>query len=95
MIRVFSAAPLMLIAATIVAPAETSTSKGFFDVISADDLKNFCIFRGDAYSIGAFMCDNTKQANICAGPEETPPSGMKPTGRAFWRSVDAEQVCSP
>ena len=93
MVRVLAAAPLMLIAATIAAPAETSSGKGFFDVINPDDLKDFCIFRGEAYSIGSFMCDNSKQANICAGPEEAPSSGMKPTGRAFWRSVEAEQVC--
>ena len=28
--------------------------KSFYDIVKPDDLKNFCIFRNEAYSIGAF-----------------------------------------
>ena len=95
MIRVVSTASLILIATTVV-PAggqESDTGRGFFDVIKPDELKYYCIYKGEAYSIGAFMCDNIKQSNVCSGPEEPAPSGVKPMGRAFWRSQNAEKVC--
>jgi hypothetical protein len=95
MIRAVFAASLMMAAMTIV-PAvgqQSDTGRGFFDVIKPDDLRYYCIYKGEAYSIGAFMCDNIKQSNVCSGPEETAPSGVKPMGRAFWRSQNAEKVC--
>jgi hypothetical protein len=103
MSRAFFAASLNLasVAVIVVAMAcpafaeETKSDAGktFFDVVKPDDLKVYCIYRGEAYSTGAFMCEG-KQANVCAGPDEAPPTGAKSTGRAFWRNSTADKVCA-
>lgn len=67
--------------------------KSFFDVVKPDDLKNFCIFRNEAYSIGAFSCEG-RQANICAGPNDPPPPGTNNMGRAYWKPTRADQSCT-
>ncbi len=67
--------------------------KSFFDVVKPDDLKNFCIFRNEAYSIGAFSCEG-RQANVCAGPNDSPPPGINNMGRAYWRPQKADQSCT-
>jgi hypothetical protein len=67
--------------------------KSFFDIVKSDDLKNFCIFRNEAYSIGAFACEG-RQANVCAGPNDPPPAGTNNMGRAYWKPQKAEQVCA-
>jgi hypothetical protein len=72
--------------------AKSDVGKTFFDVVKPDDLKSYCIYRGEAFSTGAFMCEG-KQANVCSGPDEAPPSGAKPTGRAFWRNSTADKIC--
>jgi hypothetical protein len=72
--------------------ATSDAGKTFYDVVKPDDLKSYCIYRGEAFSTGAFMCEG-RQANVCAGPDETPPSGAKPTGRAFWRNSTADKIC--
>ncbi len=66
--------------------------KTFFDVVKPDDLRLYCIYRGEAYSTGAFMCE-ARQANVCAGPDEPPAGGAKPPGRAYWRSLPADKIC--
>jgi hypothetical protein len=73
-------------------PAQEA-GKSFFDVIKPDDLKNFCIFRNEAYSIGAFSCEG-RQANICAGPNDAPPPGINNMGRAYWKPQKADQACT-
>jgi len=72
--------------------AKPDVGKTFYDVVKPDDLKSYCIYRGEAFSTGAFMCEG-KQANVCSGPDEAPPSGAKPTGRAFWRNSTADKIC--
>ena len=67
--------------------------KSFFDVVKPDDLKNFCIFRNEAYSIGAFSCEG-RQANVCAGPNDAPPAGTNNMGRAYWKPQKADQICA-
>jgi hypothetical protein len=71
---------------------ETSSGRSVYDLIKPEDLKNYCIYQNNIYSIGAFTCEG-KQANTCAGPNDTPPPGMNPVGRAFWRTAKADQVC--
>lgn len=90
-------AGLLVVILVVAGPAWAQDSKSesgrtFFDVVNPDDLRIYCIYRGEAYSTGAFMCEG-KQANVCAGPDETPPATAKPTGRAFWRSTAAEKIC--
>jgi hypothetical protein len=67
--------------------------KSFFDVVKPDDLKNFCIFRNEAYSIGAFSCEG-RQANVCAGPNDPPLAGTNNMGRAYWKPQKADQICA-
>jgi hypothetical protein len=89
------------LALTAPAPAQSIVSqdgsqdngKSFFDVVKPDDLKNFCIFRNEAYSIGSFACEG-RQANVCAGPNDPPPAGTNNMGRAYWKSQRAEQICA-
>jgi hypothetical protein len=69
------------------------TGKSFYDVVKPDDLKNFCIFRNEAYSIGAFSCEG-RQANICAGPNDPAPAGTNNMGRAYWKPQKADQICA-
>ena len=67
--------------------------KSFYDIVKPDDLKNFCIFRNEAYSIGAFSCEG-RQANVCAGPNDPPPAGTNNMGRAYWKPQKADQTCA-
>ncbi len=67
--------------------------KSFYDVIKPDDLKDYCIFRNEAYSIGSFSCEG-RQANVCAGPSDPPPPGTNNMGRAYWKTQKADQACA-
>jgi len=95
MIRATTLVPLLL---TLVQPALAQepgpeAGKSFFDVVKPEDLKNFCIFRNEAYSIGAFSCEG-RQANVCAGPNDPPPPGINNMGRAYWKPQKADQGCT-
>ena len=67
--------------------------KSFYDVVKPDDLKDYCIFRNEAYSIGSFSCEG-RQANVCAGPSDPPPQGTNNMGRAYWKPQKADQACA-
>ena len=71
---------------------DAASGKNVYDLIKPEDLKNYCIYQNNVYSIGAFTCEG-KQANTCAGPNDAPPTGLNPAGRAFWRTAKADQVC--
>jgi hypothetical protein len=97
MSRAVCAASIVLAIVAFTGPAgaqakEDAAGKTFFDVVKPDDLKVYCIYRGEAYSTGAFMCES-RQANVCAGPDEPPSGAAKPTGRAYWRNSTADKVC--
>jgi len=89
---------LALLAIALTGPAlgqepRQDAGKSFFDTVKPEDLKNFCIFRNEAYSIGAFACEG-RQANVCAGPNDPPPPGVNNMGRAYWKPQRADQVCT-
>ena len=71
---------------------DTSTGRSVYDLIKPEDLKNYCVYQNNIFSIGAFTCEG-KQANTCAGPNDAPPAGINPVGRAFWKTAKADQVC--
>jgi hypothetical protein len=95
MIRATAIALLALAAATPAFAQESrqEAGKSFFDTVKPEDLKSFCIFRNEAYSIGAFSCEG-RQANVCAGPNDPPPSGVNNMGRAYWKPQKADQACT-
>ena len=73
--------------------ASQEVGKSFYDVVKPDDLKDYCIFRNEAYSIGSFSCEG-HQANVCAGPSDPPPQGTNNMGRAYWKPQKADQACA-
>ena len=83
---------ILLLATGSVGAQDAGSGKNVYDLIRPEDLKNYCIYQNNIYSIGAFTCEG-KQANTCAGPNDSPPAGMNPVGRAFWRTAKADQVC--
>jgi hypothetical protein len=95
MIRATVIALLALAAATPAFAQELrqEAGKSFFDTVKPEDLKSFCIFRNEAYSIGAFSCEG-RQANVCAGPNDPPPPGVNNMGRAYWKPQKADQACT-
>jgi hypothetical protein len=54
--------------------------------ISADDLKEYCIFNDRLYSIGAFICAARRRSLQCERPDKG--------GRASWKFVTSEE-CEP
>jgi hypothetical protein len=99
MSSVVSVASLVFAIVALAGPAwaqakeeEATSGQTFFDVLKPEELKFYCIYRGEAYSTGAFMCEG-RQANVCAGPDEPPSGSAKPTGRAYWRNSTADKVC--
>ena len=83
---------LVLATGSAWAQQDTGSGKNVYDLIKPEELKNYCIYQNNIYSIGAFTCEG-KQANTCAGPNDAPPTGLNPVGRAFWRTAKADQVC--
>ena len=73
--------------------ASQEVGKSFYDVVKPDDLKDYCIFRNEAYSIGSFSCEG-RQANVCAAPSDPPPPGTNNMGRAYWKPQKADQACA-
>ena len=95
MIRAAAFATLVI---AFVAPAfaqdkSQEVGKSFYDVVKPDDIKDYCIFRNDAYSIGSFSCEG-RQANVCAAPSDPPPPGTNNMGRAYWKPQKADQACA-